>query len=807
MFNIFAAEKLNFINDAAYLYVHPENRKRLKNKNIKLEEPIKIVAVAVDEDSIHKLKQRVDPSSNTWNKRSIYKDLVNVLHNEGAKVIGFDFVFLGQSEDINQDIEFAQALKNASVKTEKLEPTSIVLGFTFKKSRSEIVPIFPLDSFKQAAYSIGFIDIGKDVDGKSRKIDLAQEVSGNNYFHLSLQMATAYLKGDSQAIYSAIPSASDGKNFLNFSLKLTDNIYFLKNTQDYRNPYIRIGFYDVVNNLEDLKQKFGNDFIKNSLVIVYPEASIFHDTVSTPLGELPGGFIHINSIINILNNNFYNEINFWFFILLSFVFVGLILIYLEFDFGLLCSVVFILLNYILLVQLNLKGITFDFSKILVFICIYFALGSSYKYLAFHAKLRKIKNKATTDPIRNIFTLRYFYYRLNIEMDWFEFIRKPYVFFINLSGIKDQVESGSLDAIKNIWQEILPIISLKGSFWAMYAPEELVGFFWLDKKEIETTMVYLQNNLNVLFSHKKLNIKVKITNFLTKKEYRINEILYIVSEQLKKSEKNVEVMSDKDFINLLYTSGIKAKAKDEILESLDQDIEEKNRQVLSLYESLKKEHGRTKDAFFQIINSLVNALEARDPYTQGHSQRVSTYALKLAEKLNWSLDDMEKLKRAALLHDLGKIGIPDGILHKKDKLTDEEFDFIRKHEIIGVNILKPLKDFAEILPWILYHHERYDGKGYPHGLGGNSIPLAAQIISVADVFDALTTGRDYKKAFPIDDAVKEIVKNKGTQFNPQLVDVFVEAVLETPLQQLKPLTVKEDILGLQSDVKLESPDSH
>ncbi len=366
---------------------------------------------------------------------------------------------------------------------------------------------------------------------------------------------------------------------------------------------------------------------------------------------------------------------------------------------------------------------------------------------------------------------------------------------------------SLDAIKSMWQDILPIISLKNSFWAMYASEELVGFFWLDKKEIETTMIYLQNNLNVLFAHKKLNIKVKLTNFLIKKEYRINEILYVVSEQVRKSETNLVVMSDKDFINLLYTAGIKAKGKDEILDSLDQDIEEKNRQVVSLYESLKKEHGRTKDAFFQIINSLVNALEARDPYTQGHSQRVATYALKLAEKLNWSEDDKEKLKRAALLHDLGKIGIPDGILHKKDKLTDEEFDFIRKHEIIGVNILKPLKDFAEILPWILYHHERWDGKGYPHGLGGNSIPLAAQLISVSDVFDALTTGRDYKKAFPLDDAVKEIVKNKGTQFNPQLVDVFVEAVLETPIQQTKPLAVKDEILGLQSDVKLDGNSSH
>jgi putative nucleotidyltransferase with HDIG domain len=139
--------------------------------------------------------------------------------------------------------------------------------------------------------------------------------------------------------------------------------------------------------------------------------------------------------------------------------------------------------------------------------------------------------------------------------------------------------------------------------------------------------------------------------------------------------------------------------------------------------------------------------------------------------------MELLRKAALLHDLGKIGMPDSILHKQGRLTEEEFNVVRMHEIVGVKILEPLKEFKEILPWILHHHERWDGKGYPHGLGGNNIPMAAQIISLADVFDALTTGRDYKKAFPVEEARQEILNSRGTQFNPALVDIFLEIIKE------------------------------
>lgn len=288
-------------------------------------------------------------------------------------------------------------------------------------------------------------------------------------------------------------------------------------------------------------------------------------------------------------------------------------------------------------------------------------------------------------------------------------------------------------------------------------------------------LFLKNNLQAILAEKGIQSAVKVGYARLKKNYPARELLFVLSNELKQAKEEVVSFEDKQLAGLISPALLKAGQAGKFLESLDQDIEEKNRELLSLLDNLSKEHAKTEEAFFQIIASLVNALEARDPYTQGHSERVCFYAVRVSERLGWDRREQEKLKKAALLHDLGKIGIPDNILHKRDKLTDEEFDFIKKHEIIGVKILEPLKEMADILPWILYHHERWDGKGYPHGLAGENIPQAARIISLADVFDALTTGRDYKQAFPKDEAINEIIKNKGSQFDPKLADIFIETL--------------------------------
>lgn len=174
-----------------------------------------------------------------------------------------------------------------------------------------------------------------------------------------------------------------------------------------------------------------------------------------------------------------------------------------------------------------------------------------------------------------------------------------------------------------------------------------------------------------------------------------------------------------------------------------------------------------------LKSLISSVQVRDHYTEQHSQRVTDMSLKIAVQLNCSTKEMESLKIAGILHDVGKIAVPDSILLKPDKLTAEEFMIIKNHPTIGENILRPVMLLEKERKIIQCHHERWDGKGYPLGLAGTDIPYLARILAVADSFDAMTNNRPYRPAMPIEKAIDELLKNKNTQFDADIVNAFVK----------------------------------
>ncbi len=178
-----------------------------------------------------------------------------------------------------------------------------------------------------------------------------------------------------------------------------------------------------------------------------------------------------------------------------------------------------------------------------------------------------------------------------------------------------------------------------------------------------------------------------------------------------------------------------------------------------------------DFYLRSIQSLVKALEAKDSYTRGHSERVTFYSLELAKGLGKSVD-MEKLRSAGILHDLGKIGIPETILNKPGRLENEEFVIVKKHPSMGVQILEPIESLKGVFPVIMHHHERFDGKGYPSGLQGAKIPIEARILAIADTYDAMTSNRAYRGALSPQQAVEEIDKFAGSQFDPDLASKFM-----------------------------------
>lgn len=183
---------------------------------------------------------------------------------------------------------------------------------------------------------------------------------------------------------------------------------------------------------------------------------------------------------------------------------------------------------------------------------------------------------------------------------------------------------------------------------------------------------------------------------------------------------------------------------------------------------------TKSKYIETIEVLMHALESRDKYTEGHSRNVARIAEMIARELKFSESKIEELKLAAYLHDVGKIGISDAILNKPGKLTEEEYAKIKQHPEIGYQIVKDIKDLGRIPEIIRYHHERYDGNGYPEGKKGDEIGIDVYILQLADSIDAMMTDRVYRKALSPEEIMKELMKNNGTQFHPKVVEAYLRA---------------------------------
>ena len=214
-----------------------------------------------------------------------------------------------------------------------------------------------------------------------------------------------------------------------------------------------------------------------------------------------------------------------------------------------------------------------------------------------------------------------------------------------------------------------------------------------------------------------------------------------------------------------------------LEDLQKEVEKQTRRA----EERRKQVERLLD---QLINALAETIDAKDSYTNGHSLRVAQYSKEIAIRVGKSREEQERIHYMAMLHDIGKIGIPDSIITKSSSLSEKEYIVTRKHPEIGAEILANISEIPDLGVGARWHHERYDGTGYPDGLKGQNIPEAARIIAVADAYDAMASKRSYRDVLPQKDVYEEIKKGKGTQFDPVFADIMLQMMDEDVNYQMR-----------------------
>lgn len=211
--------------------------------------------------------------------------------------------------------------------------------------------------------------------------------------------------------------------------------------------------------------------------------------------------------------------------------------------------------------------------------------------------------------------------------------------------------------------------------------------------------------------------------------------------------------------------------------LSYEVEKKTQEVMA-------QHLKVERMSMQIVKTLSGAIDAKDTYTNGHSTRVADYSKEIARRAGFSQEVQDDIYMMGLLHDVGKIGIPDAIINKPAKLTDEEYAIIKEHPVLGENILKNITEYPKLTTGARWHHERYDGRGYPDGISGEDIPLEARIIAVADAYDAMSSRRSYRDVLPQACISEEMKKGKGSQFDPEFAEIMLSMIAEDVDYQMR-----------------------
>ncbi|MBU2044129.1 MAG: CHASE2 domain-containing protein, partial [Candidatus Omnitrophica bacterium] len=582
-----------------------------------------IVVVRIDDHSLAKINKK-------WPfPRSLYAEALNILDAQGARAIGFDIVFQGGSESEEEDAIFRKALSSLKGKV-------ILASYLGKTEVSSKL-------FSGAA-DVSFVDALEGKDGIVKKIVAVSSQDSFLKFCWAVELSSRYYgltpQKQAQNIVlgrKTIPLDEAGVLAVNYLLKPKD--------------FKTISFVDLI------EGRFPQDFFNEKIVLIGATAEIIHDILLTPLGRMPGVFIQANALVNILNSKYLAVVHPA--LAMAILFSGLFLlamIIISFSLieGLFLCLGVLIVIFWLSIGLKFLGWDISYGALSVSMISFFIFGNLYNYFRFLAVITKIKAEMTIEPFSRLFKLRYLYERLNLETGSFP-RKKRWLILAVFNGFSEATKGKNFEFLHSLWAELNSIFLKNGELWAQCGQAAVVG---VATKRADLNK--LKKELDTLFFEQEVSVQAKIGMLAINSSLNIRELVPLVVDELAKSKEEV-IFFDRS--RLPDHKGQRDKGED-MVSSLYTDSETKNQDLLKAIEKRIIEESKRQEAYLQFITALVTALESKDPYTEGHSENVCRYSLLLCDLLGLPNKEREKIRIAALLHDLGKIGIPDSVLHKE-----------------------------------------------------------------------------------------------------------------------------------------------
>jgi putative nucleotidyltransferase with HDIG domain len=707
--------------------------------------------------------------------RKRFAELIDKISSLNPSVIALDIAFIGKSGyGAKDDTSLSMAIENTG---------NVVLASYISQEGKRIEP---LDSISVSAKAVGFVNKLQD----SRNIiRYARAVTlHDGKFDYSFEAKIA-------AIYKNVPldNIAVSNRHLIIGTKNTpldfDGTYPIKYTYKPKN-------FQTISVKDIFSDNYAASIIKNKIALFGLTAISLHDIHLTPFGSIPGVIVSANTLANMISGNNLRPLG-PAVLFVFYLFLGFIALYAGYKYSKLFSFlivnIFVFLVYLFAVIMFKQNINVDIFGAISILYMLWVCTKIYGYGKQYFHRIKLLNSLAIDEKTGIYNLYYLLVRMQQYIDSaknrednpaiivFRFQDNAFESVAADEDFKSRAFSYAISVIKDSTIRCNAIIAKVSDLELAVIVSKMAK----DRlKSLAETIYTRLNNKEIVYPHKNIKHVISVSagachgKDVSRKSARF--LLYVAQNMADKASsadgKNIRVYEQQqDSIPFLAEDTKDIADESRLMDFILDDVKRKNTLLQDEIAGLNLKIKKLLGSNFDIILSLVRALEQKDIYTAGHSERVADYSVRMAKKLGLNEGAVETIKRAALLHDIGKISISDELLHKKEGLTRDDRNIIQRHEIESVRILEPVEFLKDTLPLILHHHEHFDGSGYPHGLAGERIPLGARIIVIADSFDAMTSGRGYNKPLSTQEAVAALKKGSGSQFDPGLIDRFIEVI--------------------------------